>query len=92
MLWGMILKEARKVMLYKREERIVCAMSLARPKGRGWSSQVEGLALARSTEVYLWEQEGRQRMWEQILVGGQMGRGRLEKFSSDYFNISVNGQ
>lgn len=74
MLLGMILKEAREVMLYKRQERVVCAMSLARPKEREWSSQVEGLALARST-VYLWEQEGRQRMWEQIPVGGQVGTG-----------------
>lgn len=60
-------------MLYKREERIVCAMALARPKERGWSSQMEILILARSTEVYLWEQEGRQRMWGQILVDGRWG-------------------
>ena len=49
----MILKEAREVILYKREERIVGAMSMTRPWGRGSSSQMEGLAIART--VYLWE-------------------------------------
>lgn len=31
-------------------------------------------------------------MWRQILVGGELRRGRLEKFSSDCFNLSVNVQ
>lgn len=74
----------------KREEN-TCALSLSRPKVMGLSSQVDWLALARSTEIYLWEQNGRQRMWGQILGGGQLRRGRLEKFSSDCFNISVTG-
>lgn len=48
MLSGMILKEAREVMLYKREESIVCEMALARHKERGWSLQMEVQILAEA--------------------------------------------
>lgn len=60
MLSGMILKEAREVMLYKREESIVCVMTLARPKERGVEFTNGSTDFSRSTEVYPWEQ--RQRM------------------------------
>lgn len=68
-LWGKILKEAREVILSKREKRMPVPCTW--PDPRGWGRvHNRGAGLARSTEVCLWEQDGRQRMWGQILEAG----------------------